>query len=304
MTGQTNREQTPERPQIVEVFGFKVPTTGYYLHRGHAWASLEPDGRVRVGLDDFSQKILGPADAFKLPQVGRTYYQDHICLAEMRQGHKAPFLAPVDGTVEAVNPKIEERPRLAHDDPYGEGWLFMVNPTNLQRNLENLLYGEASVAYIDEESHRLLHLMETKVGVTLPSGGAFVDDVYGHYPTLGWRPLVQDLFLPVLTRTWRKRPAAAPPEELADTESLRREVFRVLSRASEDQTFRRALMNLEIDALEGYRLPNEAKAAILSGDLTWLNEHIGDLTQKQLMFILSCLLPGNAGTQRRRRAVS
>ncbi len=305
MTGQHIDKPNEERGDLAEVFGFRVPTRGYYLHRGHAWAKVEGEGQVRVGLDDFSQKILGPADVLKLPEPGKIYYQNHICLAVIRQGHKAPFLAPVDGTVAAINPKVQERPALVHDDPYDEGWLFTVVPTNLERNLEQLLTGEAGVAYIEEEAHRLLHLMETKVGVTLPSGGAFVDDVYGHYPALGWRPLVQDLFLPVLTRTWRKRKViSASPEELGETEALRREVLKVLSRTAEDRTFRRALMNLEVDALEGYRLSPEAKAAILSGDLTWINEHIGDLTQKQLMFVLSCLLPGNAGERARRRAVS
>ena len=48
--------------KMVEVFGFKVPTSTYYLHRGHTWAVLEDNGQVRVGMDDFSQKILGPAE--------------------------------------------------------------------------------------------------------------------------------------------------------------------------------------------------------------------------------------------------
>ena len=72
---------------------------------------------------------------------------------------------------------------------------------------------------------------------------------------------------------------------------MKREVFRVLSRTSEDREFRRALMDLQTEALERYHLSLEAKTAILSGDLTWLNEHIGELTQKQLMFVLSALVP-------------
>jgi len=294
MATHTSKEKGQrEPPQMSEVFGFQVPTSKYYLHRGHAWAVLESADQVRVGLDDFSQKILGPADRWKLPEVGKVHYQDHICLTQHRQGHKAPFLAPVDGIIAAVNPKVQQRPSLAHDDPYGEGWLFLVKPSNLEHNLENLLYGEASAAWIDQESHRLLHLMETKVGVTLPDGGAIVDDVYGHYPDLGWRPLVQDLFLPILSKGWKKRGAAPADrlEDLEDQEGLKREVFRVLSRTSEDREFRRALMDMETEALAAYHLSLEAKTAILSGDLTWLNEHIGDLTQKQLMFVLSCLVP-------------
>ena len=56
-------------------------------------------------------------------------------MALLKQGQKASFLAPVDGAIAAVNPKVRENPSLIHDDPYGEGWLFRVMPTNLQRNL-------------------------------------------------------------------------------------------------------------------------------------------------------------------------
>ncbi|MHB8067183.1 MAG: glycine cleavage system protein H [Desulfobaccales bacterium] len=289
MSRQTNQEKGQrEQPQMLEVFGFQVPTSVYYLHRGHAWAVPESSGQVRVGLDDFSQKILGPADALKLPEAGKSYFQDHIFMAQIRQGHKAPFLAPVDGTIEKINPKVIAKPRLIHDDPYGEGWLYLVQANNLQRNKENLLSGEASAAWINQESHRLLGLMETAIGVTLPDGGAVVDDVFGHYPELGWRALVQDFLLPILARSWRKKGEAEPP---MDQETLRREVFRVLQRASADQEFRRTLMDMKTEALAAYKLSTAAQTAILSGDLPWLNEHIGELTQKQLMFVRSCLVP-------------
>ena len=193
-------QQNITRPQMRDVFGFQVPIENYYLHRGHAWAALEGDDRVRVGLDDFSQKLLGPADEVRLPEIGKVYYQDHLCMALFRQGKKASFEAPVDGAIEAINPKVRQNPSLIHDDPYGEGWLFMVKPVNLRRNLENLLSGEDAVIWIDEESHRLLNLMDTRAGVTLPDGGAIVDDVYGNYQELGWRPLVQEFFLQNLTR--------------------------------------------------------------------------------------------------------
>ncbi len=188
------------RPQMREVFGFQVPMEDYFLHQGHTWVALESDDRVRVGLDHFSQKLLGPAEEVRLPEIGKVYFQDHICLALFRQGKKASFEAPVDGPIEAVNPKVRQNPGLIHDDPYGEGWLFTVKATNLRRNLENLLTGEEALTWIDQESHRLLNMMETKVGVTLPDGGEVIDDVYGNYQDLGWRPLVQEFFLQNLTQ--------------------------------------------------------------------------------------------------------
>jgi len=180
------------RPQIADVFGFQVPTSTYYLHRGHTWAVLEAAGQVRVGLDAFSQKILGPADEVKLPEIGKVYYQDHLCMALLREGYKASIEAPVDGAIEAINPKVRQRPGLIHEDPYGEGWLFRVKPTNLQHNLANLVSAEKNAAWIEKESCRLLNLMDTTAGATLPSGGGIIDDVFGHYPQLGWRRLVQE----------------------------------------------------------------------------------------------------------------
>jgi glycine cleavage system H protein len=193
------------RPQLLNVLGFPVPTSIYYLHRGHTWAVPEASGRVRVGLDAFSQKILGPADEVRLPEIGKVYYQDHVCLALVREGHKASVEAPVDGVIESVNPKVRQRPGLIHEDPYGEGWLFTVSPTNLQQNLENLFYGADNVTWIEQESQRLFYIMSSTVGATLPSGGALVDDVYGHYPQLSWRRLVKEFLLTNLTKEWKKR---------------------------------------------------------------------------------------------------
>jgi glycine cleavage system H protein len=192
-------------PETADTFGVHLPPSDYYLHRGHAWAAVESDGEVRVGLDAFSQKILGPADALKLPDVGTVFYQDHICMAVIKKENKASFEAPVDGMVTVVNPKVRKNPRLLHDDPYGEGWLFKVKPTNLQHNLDNLISGEKNAAWMGKETHRLLNLMDSTVGVTLPSGGSIIDDVYGHYPQLGLRRLVKEFFLSSVTRHWKKR---------------------------------------------------------------------------------------------------
>ena len=102
-----------------------------------------------------------------------------------------------------------------------------------------------------------------------------------------------------MTRSWRRKGAAASAAEPRETsgvdqEALQREVFRVLNRTSEDQEFRRTLVEMQTEALDAYKLSPEAVTAILAGDLSWLNEHIGDLTQKQLRFVRSCLLPFTA----------
>ncbi|MDP2647611.1 MAG: response regulator [Desulfobacterales bacterium] len=65
----------------------------------------------------------------------------------------------------------------------------------------------------------------------------------------------------------------------------KQEVIRVLDRTSEDSDFWRALMENGTEALKGYQLSGRAKAAISSGDLSWIKENVEDLTEEQLSFI-------------------
>jgi len=65
----------------------------------------------------------------------------------------------------------------------------------------------------------------------------------------------------------------------------KREVSQILNRTAEEADFWKELMENGSIALEGYQISSEAKAAIISGDLKWINENVGELTQKQLMFI-------------------
>ena len=69
----------------------------------------------------------------------------------------------------------------------------------------------------------------------------------------------------------------------------KREVIRVLNRTAEDTAFWADLMEHGSEALQEYHLSSEARAAISSGDLNWLNTNVGELTQKQLMFIFKRL---------------
>lgn len=182
---------TPQPPRTAEVFGFQVPTTSY-LHRGHTWVQLENGGRVRIGLDDFSQKVLGAADTIRLPELGAAWRHDSGGLVLVRGDKQATVLAPVDGIIEAVNPQVRQKPSLVHDAPYDDGWLVVVTPTNLKPDLEHMLYGQRNVAWIENEAHKLLGMLESSAGVTLPSGGMIIDDVYGHFPELGWQRLVAE----------------------------------------------------------------------------------------------------------------
>jgi DNA-binding NtrC family response regulator len=90
----------------------------------------------------------------------------------------------------------------------------------------------------------------------------------------------------------KERPAkriAARVETEEEKLIQKREVIRVLNRTADDMAFWKDLMEHGSVALDEYHLSREARAAITSGDLKWLNKHVGELTQKQLMFIFKRL---------------
>lgn len=176
---------------LEEVFGIKVPTSRF-LHQGHTWVAQENGGRVRLGLDDFSQKLFGASDAIRLPGVGEEIRRDKVSLGINRQSAQAGVLAPVRGIIEKINRDVLRYPRLAHDDPYGDGWLLVVAPTNLPQDLDTLYTGQDSTQWIEAETGRLLEMLDPAVGATLQAGGMLVDDVVSQCPELGWDRLVKE----------------------------------------------------------------------------------------------------------------
>ena len=113
---------------VMDVKGFAVPEK-YYFHNGHAWARIESGGTIRVGLDDFSLKLLGNADALDLPLMGKELNAGQVGWGLKRKDNEAEVLSPVNGVILEVNNNVRQKPAIANDDPYGEGWLFTVkNP--------------------------------------------------------------------------------------------------------------------------------------------------------------------------------
>ena len=168
----------------------------YYYHRGHTWARVEYGGRVRVGVDDFAMRLVGALDHFNLPVLGQNIRQGRPEIGISRGKLKAESISPIEGTVVAVNSKVAEDPGTANRDPYGEGWLMIVEPVKLRVDLKNLIYGDESTLWIEDEVCRLGAMMADDAPYPLAAtGGRAVNDIYGEMPELGWDNLVNAFFL-------------------------------------------------------------------------------------------------------------
>jgi glycine cleavage system H protein len=125
----------------VDKFTFKIPTDRYYHPEG-VWALAE-GARVRVGLSDFAQQSGGDvAFADVQPEGTELAFGDEVATIETM---KADLIlpAPVSGRVVEVNPAMETGPEIINQDPYGEGWLAVIEAADWEADRARLLDSQA-----------------------------------------------------------------------------------------------------------------------------------------------------------------
>lgn len=91
----------------------------------HEWARADGN-RIRVGITDFAQDALGDVVYVDLPDVGVEVRADEP-LGEVESTKSvSDVFSPVTGTIVERNPLVEERPELVNEQPYGDGWLVVI----------------------------------------------------------------------------------------------------------------------------------------------------------------------------------
>ncbi|MFD0481028.1 glycine cleavage system protein GcvH [Kineococcus sp. GCM10028916] len=112
----------------------------------HEWVRVEADGTVRVGITDHAQDALGDVVYVSLPAEGETVAAGGACGEVESTKSVSEITAPVSGTVSGHNPGLETRPDLVNTDPYGDGWMFTITPSDVAQ-VEGLLDAEAYTAH-------------------------------------------------------------------------------------------------------------------------------------------------------------
>lgn len=121
-----------------------IPSNLKYLD-SHEWARLDNDGLVTVGISDHAQGALGDLVFVETPEVGRTLTKGAAAAVVESVKAASDVYSPVSGEVVAANDALSGSPELVNSDPYGEGWLFKVKPSNpaeLDQLLDSAGYGK------------------------------------------------------------------------------------------------------------------------------------------------------------------
>ncbi len=131
---------------------YKIPEDLYYTEE-HEWARKLDDGTVIVGVTDYAQKQLHEIVYVELPDTGSETGQMEVVGAVESVKAVSDMNCPIGGTVVEANEELLDSPELINEDPYGEGWIAKIQPSDLDEDLARLMDPKAYREYVAAQAH-------------------------------------------------------------------------------------------------------------------------------------------------------
>ncbi len=126
-----------------------APNELYYA-QSHEWSRIEDDGTVTVGITDHAQELLGDIVFIELPEMDSALEAEQDCAVIESVKAASDIYSPVAGTIIAINEDLVDAPETVNSDPYGDGWIFKLQPSNLD-DVKALMSGDDYSAMVAEE---------------------------------------------------------------------------------------------------------------------------------------------------------
>ncbi len=134
--------------------GCVIPRDLYYNIENQIWFKVNEDGTVTVGATDIGQARAGKIINIRIKKIGKRVEKGKP-LASLESGKwTGPVPADVEGEIVDRNEELFENPALINEDPYGKGWIVKIKPTDLRRDLADLITGEEAVKKLKEYIER------------------------------------------------------------------------------------------------------------------------------------------------------
>jgi glycine cleavage system H protein len=166
-----------------------------YYHNGHAWMKFEEGNRITVGLDDFTQQVMGNFDKIEIPLPGGKLKQGEVAWKISNGNQKLSQLAPLGGTVVEVNEKLRRDPTLANRSPYEEGWILKIQAKALNKEMPGLMDSFQFKAHFDQCKARLISVFNNQtLGLAYGDGEEVIQGVASKLDEKTWKILVTQLF--------------------------------------------------------------------------------------------------------------
>jgi glycine cleavage system H protein len=149
-------EAVKQIQQAVNVFTasvLRVPK-GLLFSKNHAWVHLEKSGDTKIGIDDFLLHIVGEIRLIMLKSEGGKICKGDVIAEIEQRGKRLKILSPVSGMIIGTNSVIAENAEIMVSDPYGEGWIYAIQPSNWKAETSGFYFADEAVQWIGNELQR------------------------------------------------------------------------------------------------------------------------------------------------------
>ena len=186
--------------QIQKVIGIltakalRIPQ-GLFFSRNHTWTYMEKSGIAKVGLDDLILHITGEVRFNHLKKAGENIHKGDLLAEIEHDGKLLRVYSPVSGEIMDTNSVLNKSPESVNEDPYGNGWIYKLKPSNWIAEINSYYLGEEATNWSSKELERFKDFVAISVekytpepsNIILQDGGELRDHTLSELPNEVWQ---------------------------------------------------------------------------------------------------------------------
>jgi glycine cleavage system H protein len=177
----------------------KIPQ-GLFYSKNHTWTHMEVSGIAKVGLDDLILHITGEVNVTNRKKPGDQVKKGDVLAEIDRNGKQLQILSPISGEVLNTNTMLNQDFLTLSQDPYGQGWLYKIKPTNWIAETSSYYLAEDATNWAAQELDRFKDFLAVSMKkysaepalVMLQDGGELCDNPISEMPNELWKDFQKD----------------------------------------------------------------------------------------------------------------
>jgi len=138
-----------------QILGYNMPLKLYY-HLEHTWIRVEESGVLVIGMTELYLQNAGDTTYIDLPEEDDEVEQGETAGKIQSSKWVGKLISPVSGEIVEINEELEDDFMILNEDPYGDGWIMKIEPSNWEEEKETLLFGVDDLTkFVEEEIRKL-----------------------------------------------------------------------------------------------------------------------------------------------------
>ena len=167
---------------------------GLKYDSGHTWAHMDEYGRIRIGVDDFLQHIMGPISGIIMKNPGDFVKKGEVFMSLIQDGKRLELRSPVNGKVRVANEKLNVDASVINVSPYDQGWVYLIEADDFKRDSRLMYHTDSAARWINSEFLRMKDFfsslpttsLQGTPAIVMQDGGSLKDQILHEFGPEIW----------------------------------------------------------------------------------------------------------------------